>query len=109
MTNSLPLFTGETADGDSEIFVATGNGTGSSQVLEGMIEVYGEFDGASVQLHWKARDGIFYPTEDDPWTSPDLKYARLNSNTPYKLVISGAGASTNLGATAYNSVIHSTS
>ena len=99
--SNVSLFTAKATDGDSALFVATGDGKPGA-MLQTTIEVYGEFDGCSVQLYWKARDGIFYPTQDAPWTASDIKYAELNSNSQYKLVVSGVGASTEIGATAYN-------
>lgn len=108
MTNSFPLFTDKTSIGDSEIFIAAGTGSPGA-ILECMIEVYGTFASASVQLYWKARNGTYYPTQDSPWTAADLKYARLNSNTPYKLVVSGVTGSTSISATAYNANAYATS
>lgn len=95
------IFSNQVADGNSSEFKAIG-GLNSSAKIFPFLTVYGEFDGASVQLEYQAANGNWYSTGDDPFTSSCAYFTELNSSVSYRLSLSGAGASTSISSTIYD-------
>lgn len=98
----ISLFSAQTTNGNSVAFNAIGQGTGSGNIQETFLTLFGKFDGASLQLQYKASDGNWYSTGDAAITSACAWFAKVNSSLPYRWNLSSAGASTSISADAYD-------
>ena len=99
--SKISIFTNQTTDGQSLSFVPTGNVNGPV-VVQTLFTIYGVFGGASAQLQFKADDGNWYSTSDDPFVDTGVYNLRLSSNIPYRLDLSSASGSTNVSSVLYN-------
>jgi len=101
MTNKT-IFSAQTTNANSTTFYAIGNLNGSAKDYA-FLTVYGEFDGASIQLEYQAADGSWYSTGDDAITAPCAYFIEMTTAAvPYRLALTGAGASTEISSTVYN-------
>lgn len=106
--SKVTLFSSQTANGSSPAFIPAGEGSPGFYIVT-LINVWGVFDGASVQLQY-LRDGgdsdtdaDWYSTGDDAFTSSgSFPFSKLSANVSYRLTLSSAGGSTSIGATAYH-------
>lgn len=89
--SALQIFTNQTANGNSVEF----NGRGIAQ-----LRVSGTFDGASIDLQSKTNNAndTFSTTGDTPITAAGAWNIEYAPNVRYRLVLSGAGASTDINA-----------
>lgn len=104
--SKISLFTNQTENGNSAAFNAIGNPS-NQQIVETFLTIFGVFDGASLQLQYKASDGNYYSTGDDPIISACAYMARVNTSTSYRWSLTNAGASTDISADAFNATASS--
>lgn len=91
----------QTTNGNSESFSAIGQLNGSAKAYA-FLTVYGEFDGANATLQYQADDGNWYQTGDALIENSCAYFIEMTTaDVPYRLSISGAGASTSISATVY--------
>jgi len=85
------LFTNQTIDGDSSVFDADNGG-------KAKIRVFGNFDGATVQVQMAFRDADYVSLEDGDFTTAGAKDVLLQTGMSIRLNLSSAGASTDITA-----------
>jgi hypothetical protein len=110
--SKVTLFISKTSNGSSPAFIASGDGIPGLPLVT-IINIWGVFDGASVQLQFlrdggnQASDSDWYSTGDAAITSSDSSaYSKLVANIAYRLAITNVGAITSIGATAYNATTY---
>lgn len=91
MTTAKQLFTNQSSNGNSSTF--TGNGIAQ-------LKISGTFDGASIDLECTTNNDndSFGTTGDDAITAPGAWNINYTPNVRYRLVLSSAGASTDINA-----------
>lgn len=98
---TINLFTNQTANGNSVEFTAAG--VNPNEMVDPMVGISGDFDGAVIKLQWKNPNNIWNDTdtEEDTWTFGKLQPFYLNPYVTYRLNISNVGASTDVSAWSF--------
>ncbi len=98
MSTTISLFSNQTSNGNSAEFTAAG--VNPNTMVDPMLGISGDFDGAVIKLEWKDPNNDWQDTdsEEDTWTFGKLQPLYLNPYVIYRLNISNVGSSTDVSA-----------